>query len=70
LPRNILATAALHNISIKWKGKAFADEEREVRGEEDIAAVLLEEQEAEEHLAHYGDAAPNDARRKALEEFK
>jgi hypothetical protein len=65
LPRNILATVVLHNISIRWKGKAFADEEREVKGEEDIAAVLLGEQEAEEHLAHYGDAAPIDARRKA-----
>jgi hypothetical protein len=66
----ILATAVLHNISIRWKAETFTDDGREEREEEDIAAVLLEEQEAEEHLAPHGDAAPGDARRKALGEFK
>jgi hypothetical protein len=66
----IVATAVLHNIAIRWKAEVFLDERREERCDDDIAAILLEEQEADKHLAPHGDAAPGEAGRKVLGEYK
>ncbi len=71
----ILATAILHNIRIRWNAESLREEEEddsagdsssdeEVVQDVELADVLREEVEAEEHLGPNGDAVPGDAARR------